>query len=222
MSCLHPTRGRWKQPLGKRSGQWWQWTIFSHIDYIESYHQICGPSVEVSSGRCWDSWQCAKVPQSLDFVNSERAEVSNLLPIDSARFRSKLFFKWDQSTVQESTQLQCWDPGFFKVDPFSWVWHGVPQGVAAWGAPSVRPPTGFTGKGLSWLFDWLYLSFRKKTLPWGNHRKLCPEEIMGNHHTKMHVLLECWSYTFKAAKWTHPDFKQIKGTLNGLEWFKIP
>ena len=80
--------------------------MFSHIDYIESYHQICGTSVEVSSGRCWDSWQCAKVPQSLDFVNSERAEVSNLLPIDSARFRS---------TAMGLEGPKCTHPGFKQI-----------------------------------------------------------------------------------------------------------
>ena len=49
------------------------------------YHLCCtilyGHQSSLFNGHCWDSWQCASVPHSLDFVNFECAEVSTLLPL---------------------------------------------------------------------------------------------------------------------------------------------
>ena len=70
------------------------WTT---VNYVQSrYQEVCHLSADVSNGHCWDSWQCAQVPQSLDFVNLECTEVSTLLwhlPLDSLRFASKLFLQ---------------------------------------------------------------------------------------------------------------------------------
>ena len=112
-SCFHPARAWQKQPFGKRSGQWWQWTMFSHID--PSCWIILSPNLRSVCKRLQLTLlgqlaMCVK-DATTRLCHFERAEISKSASIWLIAIRRQDFFS-----------MVMWNEMLLDLDGFGMIW----------------------------------------------------------------------------------------------------